>query len=119
VAYQGEKEDMTKVGKYSISAVAVAGLLGLSWLSLASTSPAHAASTSAGSNAPTGCTNWDDGSTFGVSCASGTQYQARAQCSNGQWLYGQVVAAPDSSYVYCSSVGATYVAGSGSASDPG
>jgi hypothetical protein len=99
---------MYKVGKYSISAVAAAALLGLSWLSLASTSPAHAASTA---GEPV-CTNWDDGVTFGVSCDSGT-YRAQARCSSGDVLTGATVNAPESSYVYCASVGATYVAGSG------
>jgi hypothetical protein len=106
---------MYKVKKYSISVVAVAGLLGLSWLSVASTSPAHAASTPADS-APQ-CKGWNDGVTFSATCDWGT-YRARAQCTDGEileWVNGPWVDAPASSYVYCSSRGGTYVPESGMA----
>lgn len=94
---------MRGVRKYVVAAVAV-GLLGLSGLALSS---AYA------DERPPNCTSWDDGTTYGGSCDSG-RYRAHAKCSNGEWLYGREVDSRASSYIYCSSVGATYVAGTGS-----
>ena len=59
---------------------------------------------------------WDDGVTFGITCqsqAASFRFQAMATCRNGLTVYGQTVGSNATSYAYCSSVGSTYLPGSG------
>ncbi|WP_394617336.1 hypothetical protein JNUCC0626_48375 [Lentzea sp. JNUCC 0626] len=63
---------------------------------------------------PPVCTRWSDANTFGVSCTNvgPRKFQANAQCSDGNWYSGPLIAS-GTSYVYCSSHGVTYVEGTG------
>lgn len=88
-----------------VGSLGVGGIWGIS--------SAQAAAPGGEAPSPT-CKSWNDGTTYGVSCNRGT-YEAQAQCSDGTWLRGSKVNAPATSYVYCSSVGAKYVRGTGHA----